>query len=131
MCSNNRNKSPEIINRNKHAVVELHKIDQQEIERLRQQRYGREKLALTTTKSERRTMIKNKALPIKKAQKEGHEACLAKVVSERRSVEIIFADDTTFTGEVLEFDKFSIRVKGENGRGIWFFKSSMKGFKEL
>lgn len=111
-----------------------------ELERLAQLQYGRKKLTLpstsfsNSTKNKPMNTVGSKQVQIqtpKKIQKVGHEACLAKVVSERRQIEILFADGTTAKGELFEFDKFSIRIKHADGTYMWYFKGSMKGFSEI
>lgn len=67
-----------------------------------------------------------------KQKKTGHEACLAKMIAERRSIEIIFRDmQDNVIGELLEFDEFAIRVREENQTCTWYFKSAIAGFKEV
>lgn len=64
--------------------------------------------------------------------KTGHESCLAKVVAERRFIEIIFRDmQENVIGELLEFDEFAIRVREEDQTCTWYFKSAIAGFKEV
>lgn len=109
----------------------------EELERIRQEKYGREMITLpkkpkpphlhtTTTTTKPVQQIERR-----KIKKTGHEACLSKVVSERRMVEITFLNESVCLGELLEFDKYSMRVRDQGGDTFWFFKSSMKGFKEL
>lgn len=129
-------------------------LSDHEKERLIQQQYGREKLLVLSAKdskedesmkqdvadkpvtrqeSDRRASLRNAGTDksVKKVQKIGHEACLAKVVYERRKVEILFTDGTSVTGELLEFDKYSVRVRESNDGCAWYFKSAMKGFREV
>ena len=107
-------------------------------ERQAQLSYGREKLSLkkhtdsgVVSDHPTRTRENNKSQQKKGQQKTGHEACLAKVVAERRKIEIEFCDGGIVAGELLEFDKYSIRIRRHNGECSWFFKSAMRGFKEM
>lgn len=61
----------------------------------------------------------------------GHEVALAKMVKERRRIKVTFVDSESLEGELLEFDKFSIRVALDSGVCEWFFKSNLKSFAEV
>lgn len=114
-------------------------IDEVDNERSRQINFGREKLTLKQPSTERKMNThqdRNNKAPSKsqspKVQKTGHEACLAKVVSERRKIEAHLINGNQVSGDLLEFDKFSIRVRDDNtGRVFWVFKSAIIGFVEL
>ncbi|MGZ8220781.1 MAG: hypothetical protein ACXWT0_03945 [Methylobacter sp.] len=67
----------------------------------------------------------------RKAKLTGHEACLAKVIAERRKIEIVFNSDESVVGELLEFDKYSVRIRRKDGSYMWYFKGAMCGFKEV
>ena len=119
-----------------------------EKERAVQQQYGRNKLTLTTNK----TSEESRKMEIKKSEyvtrqesdrrnsskktgdikvkKIGHESCLAKVIYERRRVKVVLLNGNTIIGDLLEFDKYSLRVKIDGGDCMWIFKSAMIGFKE-
>jgi hypothetical protein len=61
----------------------------------------------------------------------GHEVALAKMVKERRRIKVTFVNCESVEGELLEFDKFSIRVALDSGICEWFFKSNLKSFSEV
>ena len=83
------------------------------------------------TRQESDRKLSNTKTDTKKVQKTGHESCLAKAIYERRSVQIHLLNGGTFTGELLEFDTYSLRVRIDGGDCMWIFKSAMMGFKEV
>ena len=125
-------------------------IPDHERERLMQEQYGREKLTLPSAKNNSEGEVMKSQVPqlprngtdrradndkkdTKKIQKVGHEAALAKVVYERRSVKVLLnsvGECTEICGELLEFDKYSVRLIKKDVECIWIFKSAMIGFME-
>jgi sRNA-binding regulator protein Hfq len=102
-----------------------------EAERLSQLQYGRKKLVLPSTSHSNGKKAMSNAPAPKKVQKTGHEACLAKVISERRKIEIRLINDTIVRGELLEFDRFTIRLRHADDTCMWYFKGAMIGFSEV
>lgn len=112
-------------------------IADHEAERLAQLNYGREKLVLPKKQVNSKSKTANAGskypqVERRKSQKTGHESMLSKVVSERRKITILFADTNRHevTGELLEFDKYSIRIRENEGRCVWYFKSAIAGLIE-
>lgn len=139
------------------TLASVNILSDHEKERLIQEQYGREKLTLTTTnkpsegfkmeekmakspinsrfvtreESDRRASKRASEEGAKKVQKTGHEACLAKVVFERRRISILTVSGMTISGELLEFDKYSLRLRDENDACMWYYKSAVVGFMEI
>lgn len=125
-----------------------------EKERLIQEHYGRKKLTLATAnkpsegevlnidgasksrfisreESDKRTARKGSGKMTDKIQKSGHEACLAKAIYERRKVRLTTTTGYCVVGELLEFDKYSIRLRNSHSECMWYFKSALIGFEEV
>lgn len=104
-----------------------------EAERLNQLQYGRKKLVLPSHSHSNGKQIMNKPQTQQKPKilKVGHEACLSKVISERRRLEITLVNGTIVRGELLEFDKYSMRIRLVDDNCMWYFKGAMIGFSEI
>lgn len=110
-------------------------------ERIEQIRFGRKKileeLNLQGKILEEKIKPSNKPTLYRKKnhheKKIGHESCFAKMVAERREIELIFKDlDEIVIGELLEFDDKALRVKrSTDSKIIWYFKDALIGFSEV
>jgi len=127
-----------------YAIIKDKVKSEHEVERLSQLQYGRKKLVMPTPSTSTYTsastgakIMDNKQVnkqvnkQPKKIQKVGHEACLAKVISERRMIEVTLISGLVIRGELVEFDKFSVRIRHADETYTWYFKGSMIGFSEV
>ena len=114
-----------------HPYITVVNQSSHETERLSQLQYGRKKLVLPSTSTSQTTGKKVMNHQPKKIQKVGHEACLSKVISERRKLDVVLINNTRVQGELLEDDRFSIRLRLDDGSYMWYFKGSIIGFAEV
>lgn len=109
--------------------VRKHEMSDSDKERIAQETYGRRQL----NKEENPDVSQNPISDEKKKEKDlrfhktGHDAYLAKVVAERKSIKIETWSGKTIIGELLEFDKYALKIR-KDGVATWYNKSSIESF---